>query len=44
MFRMGHESRATMYKDFMTKSCEKVTIKTPDKCQDLKAKSALIIE
>jgi len=44
MYRMGQEGRATMYKEFMTKSCEKITIKTPDKCQDLKAKSVLLVE
>ena len=44
MYRTGHESRATLYKEFMTNRCEKVTIKAPDKCQDLKTKSALVLE
>jgi hypothetical protein len=44
MYRTGHEGRAAMYKELMTNRCEKITIKEPDKCQDLKARSARVIQ
>jgi hypothetical protein len=41
MYRTGRADREQDYKDFMARSCEKVLIQAPDKCQDLKANTIL---